>query len=517
MNESVELLVKAALCAFALLAMLWRAHSPGKLAPHQAGWPLLILAVLSAFAWINFGVFHGRSAVHHWEQFHYFLGSKYAPEVRYDGLYDASLAAEFEIAGTLRQPYTRDLRSNEVVPTATLLPRAREVRDRFAPARWQAFVADSRYFLQANRPDYYDQFRLDHGYNPTPTWTFVARLFSRNMPASRAHFTWLGALDLLLLATMFFAIFRTYRARIGCLALIVFGLGYPWRYDWVGGAFLRHDWLAAVGIGLCLLKRERFVWAGALLGYAAMVRLFPLAFLLGLPVVAAGEFFRGEKPRWFARLCAGVAAAVLVGGLAGGLAGTGLGAWRDFAGNLSKHSRSWLANDVGLKYVVLGDPATLGRGGADYHRPEQWHLWEHQMTERAERRRWLLLGLQAGFLALVVAALRNGRAHEASLLGAALIFILLAPTCYYWSLLALLPLARERWWPTAAWLAINLGLIGLSLLTQAHDVIFGAMSWALALLLGTWCGRAALIPADADSYLLESRDGALPPNPNDLG
>lgn len=497
MSEQIELLIKAGLCVLALLAILWRILSSGKLAPERAGWPLLVLAAAAAFAWINFGVFHGRSAIHHWEQFHYFLGSKYAPEVRYDGLYDASLAAESEIAGALRQPYTRDLRSNAIVPTATLLPRAQEIRNRFTPARWRAFVADSRYFLQANQPDYYDQFRLDHGYNPTPTWTFVARLFSRNTPASRTHFTWLGGLDLLLLATMFFAVFRTYGTRAGSLALIVFGLGYPWRYYWVGGAFLRHDWLAAVGIGLCLLKRGRAFGAGALFGYAAMVRLFPLAFLLGLPVVAAREFLRGEKPRWFARLCAGVAAAVVVGGLAGGLAGTGPGAWRDFAGNLSKHSRSWLANDVGLNYVVLCDPAALGRGGADFHRPERWHLWENQMTERVQRRRWILLGLQAGFLALVAAALWNCRAHEASLLGAALIFILLAPTCYYWSLLALLPLARERWWPTAVWLAINVGLIGLSLLTQAHDVIYGAMSWALALLFLVWCIREALSLAPA--------------------
>ena len=43
------------------------------------------------------------------------------------------------------------------------------------------------------------------------------------------------------------------------------------RFDWVGGAFLRQDWLAAVGIGVCMLRRERFALAGALFAYGAMV------------------------------------------------------------------------------------------------------------------------------------------------------------------------------------------------------------------------------------------------------
>ncbi len=61
----------------------------------------------------------------------------------------------------------------------------------------------------------------------------------------------------------------TYGSRVGGLALVIFGLGYPWRFDWIGGAFLRLDWFAAVIAGICLLERERPAWAGALLGYAA--------------------------------------------------------------------------------------------------------------------------------------------------------------------------------------------------------------------------------------------------------
>ena len=42
-------------------------------------------------------------------------------------------------------------------------------------------------------------------------------------------------------------------------------------FYWTGGAFLRQDWLAAVGVSICMLKRRRFATAGVLIAYAFMV------------------------------------------------------------------------------------------------------------------------------------------------------------------------------------------------------------------------------------------------------
>jgi hypothetical protein len=58
---------------------------------------LAVLAAVSAAAYVNFGAFHGNGLfAHDWEQFHYFLGSKYFAEVGYDGLYVASMGAEMQ-------------------------------------------------------------------------------------------------------------------------------------------------------------------------------------------------------------------------------------------------------------------------------------------------------------------------------------------------------------------------------------------------------------------------------------
>ena len=137
------------------------------------------MAVVAVAAYTNFGHFHGAGMVHHWEQFHYFIGSKYFPEVGYDGIYTASLAAERELElGHRIQSHIRDLRTNEVVPVGALINHMAEVRDRFSDERWALFKEDIRYFIERNQYGYFSRIRRDHGYNPTPTWTFSARLFS---------------------------------------------------------------------------------------------------------------------------------------------------------------------------------------------------------------------------------------------------------------------------------------------------------------------------------------------------
>src|SRR5262249_2721102 len=153
--------------------------------------------------------------------------------------------------------------------------------------------------------DYLRLIRLDHGYNPSPLWTAVARLFAARADASDGTLGALALLDLALLALVFVALGRTYGGRVVCLALIVFGLGYAWRWDWVGGGFLRQDWLVAVGLATCALRTRRAATAGALLAYASLVRVFPLAFLLGPAVLAIRAVRRKEDLGWVRRFAAG--------------------------------------------------------------------------------------------------------------------------------------------------------------------------------------------------------------------
>ncbi len=487
MEATTEILVKGGLSVFCLAIVAWRHRPASPLKPEKAGQLLWLAATVAALAYTNFGQFHGRSGIHHWEQFHYFLGSKYFPEVRYDGLYVASLAAEREIG--LEHPpqsHMRDLRTNEVVRTSTLADHEQEVRKRFSTDRWRSFVADVRYFLRSNNYNYITRIRHDHGYNPTPTWTFAARIFSRWPAASGGSLSALAWLDPLLIAALFVMVFRTYGSRVGCLSLIVFGLGYPWRFYWVGGAFLRQDWLAATAIAICLFHRKRYALGGGLIAYAAMVRVFPGAFLVGAAVLGIHALVRRQPITRFGRVAAGFAAGIAISLAAGCLSGIGPSAWPHFRANLEKHHDTWLTNNVGLRNTVLYDRATMRRENVDFRLPEPWIHWQEKMNRLQRQRRPTVLLVSGIFLTAVFLAARRQDLPQASVLGVAVIFAVVVLTCYYWVMLLLVPLGKGRWLPTAGWLAINIGLYGLHLVTPSFEMIYGLLSWALAVFFLAW-------------------------------
>jgi hypothetical protein len=435
-------------------------------------------ALLSATAYFNFGQFHGPRLAHHWEQFHYFLGSRYFPELGYDGLYVASVAAQRESLPRYPvQKRVRDLRTNQMAAIRDLDTHAAEVRARFSPERWRSFLTDNRFFLTANPSHYIELIRQDHGYNPTPTWTFVARMLgSRWLSPSRGTLTALGLLDPLLLAVAFAAVFRVFGSGVGCTAVILFGLGYPWRYYWVGGAFLRQDWFVAFILAACALRRGRHGMAGALVGYATMVRVFPVLFLFGPAILAIRAGARRESLRPWVRLATGFCLAVLLGLAAGALAGRGPAAWSEFAHNLEKHRATWLTNNVGLRNLALYGNETLHNELIDASLPEPWGPWKQEMQRRYQERRALVWLLAALLLLPTAAAAWRAAPHEALILGMVPIFALLDITWYYWVMLVALALWRSRG-PALGVLVLNGVLFGLHYCWA--DELAGGLSYAV--------------------------------------
>jgi hypothetical protein len=501
MGAQTEALLKLVLCAGAVAVLARRHLRPGRLGADQAGRWLVLAAVVAALAYTNFGRFQGWPPLHTRELFHYFLGSKYYPELKHDGLYVASVAAQFQSHPELAvQPYLRDLRTKRVAALGALEGHAQRVRERFSDARWQQFVTDHDYFVTPQDHYRLTWFRLDHGYNPSPTWSFVARLFSRWLPAGDAPFLFLASLDFFLLGAMCFGIYRVYGGRVAAMVVLLLGLGAPWRYDWVGGAFLRADWIAATGLGICALRRERFVLAGALIGYAAMIRVFPAAFLVGPAVVALREWTQGSPPRWLLRLAAGALAAVAVGGLAGSLTGSGLATWPEFLENMRVYRERLPANGIGLKHAILLDRvATLPEQmGASLQESETRRDAALARAEQ-ERRPWYLAA-SALLIAITLAAMWKRTPDEAALLGSALLFGALSMACYYWIVLALVPLAGALWLPTASVLAISALVFAITWISSEQlAVTYGAASWALLLFFAVWLVRSAIRAPDGPS------------------
>ncbi len=398
---------------------------------------LVLCAALCLASWSHFGRFHGKGQiVHNWEQFHYFLGSKYFPEVRYEGLYAAAIVALDEQGRGRRLPdRVRDQRSLEVVSIDQVQLHGMALRDEFEPERWVAFKEDvARISIPRNMWQ-------DHGYNPTPAWTFSARLLTANLPVTQTTMRILASLDFILLGLVFWVLWRTYGLTVGCCAIIIFGLNYNAPMYWTGGAFLRQDWLAAITLCICLLNRSHFAWAGAALAYAVSVRVFPVLFVIPLGIYALSCRWHGRSVAWVRPFVLGglaVGALMFVGGT---VAGGGLSVWQESAQRLQQHQSIIRGNDVGLKmpFVVGWDNlrGALVEPGSAYDQaagPRDYL--------RLKESRWWLIAFAALTLSLLAArtAWRSKTTSDAAVLGLAFVFALSSPTCYYWVMLLLLPL-----------------------------------------------------------------------------
>ncbi len=446
-----------------------------------------LAGLAGAVAFFNFGADNhswNRGFVNRWDQFHLQLGSKYFPELGYDGLYAASLLAQEQTAPEHPLPSrVRDLVTFKLVAPADQSAELAAVRTRFSDARWQSFLDDHSDYLEHTAPSPWRAMRRDHGYNSTPAWTFVARLFGAWLPVPNTTLVALGALDLLVVGAMFGLLFRTYGYRSACLSLAIFGLGYGWRDIYIG-SLLRLDWLAAAVIGICLLKRERFAAAGACIGYATMVRVFPVLFLTGPALLALKAYIRGERPRWPLRVAAGFGAVVCLAFAAGSVTGRGIEAWQEFGSHISVYRDTWSADMIGVDTLFLGGPVNLL---ANLDGPVERRTLQGVRQVFAERRAARIAVVGA---LLVLAGLVMWRAPlaEAAVLGLVPIFALTPAAAYYWIVALVVPLRRGRAAAVAV-LLLAAALHGIEMFDPSPERApwrFGLLAWGYALILIAW-------------------------------
>ena len=411
----------------------------------------LALAGLAALAFTSNYNFFWWTGLHTHELFHYYLGSKYFPELGYFRLYECSVQALGADGTPVAIGDITDLRTKRRRPAAEVLAEAAPCREQFAPGRWASFRHDVGVFRRLMGDDGFATALLDHGYNPSPVWTLVGRPLASLVPATPAGLWTLARIDLWLLVALFAAIGWAFGLEAICLAAIAWGACGHTRYQWTGGAFLRQMWLAAAIAAICLSRRGRDAAAGALLALASLERVFPVLLFAGTGLRQLRVLLRERRlERRFARFAAGAAlagCALVAVGTA--VAGRGAGVWREFADNLSAMTAFTPRNGLGLEYLLAytkSPPAGLVV-------PDDPEALETviQDTKRATfaSRRWLYYGALAGFGVLFVrAAWRDPgqlEGWESIAMGAFLIPVLTMPASYYFGFsLAAVPLATRR-------------------------------------------------------------------------
>ncbi len=459
-NQETGVWIKIALAAATLAVVIWELRTrPGRLpqadpkGPNRSiqvwsGRLLRTLGVLGVLAYVNFGSFHfGGVFVHRWDILHHYLGAKYIDELGYDGLYECLSVADAEQPGGAAKAARRemtDLRTNGMTTAADAVAHPERCRARFTAPRWEAFETDVAFFRQIFPDADWAQLTTDHGFNASPAWVLFARPLAGDTPATWTRLRLLAALDPALMLGALGTIVWAFGGGPAALVAVVWGTYFPGRLWWTGGSFLRWDWLAALLVGLALSKRGRPFAGGALLGYAALSRIFPAFALVGALLAASTAWLR-RRPidKATARLLTGALAAGLLLAPIASIARPAHG-WTAFARNLAKHTSVASANRMGVAVLLAYDPANAYRELEGKSNAEARARWERAQEEQSRARRWLWLTLAAGAVLAVAFAVREQPVWTACLLGLLLVPFGRPVACYYYAFVAALPLLAER-------------------------------------------------------------------------
>jgi len=461
-----------------------------------------VLGIAALLAWTRLGPLAGVPQIHVWELYHHVLGAKYGAELGYTRLYDCTLAADVE-AGFSIPPAERPVRrlaTNLVEKGDRVLADADACKRRFSDARWREFTRDVAVFRGQVPPRRWAVMLTDHGFNASPAWTIAGAAFARAVPVSAASLRIFTLLDPILLAAMTAALAWGFGVRIAAIAWIALGTLYLSDFSWVGGAFLRYDWLALCGIGVALVRRGWLVAGAFALTWATGVRVFP-GFLVAAVVLHAGldllrrrSFALAPPHRRFALGCLlGIAT---LGPLS--LAVAGADAWPGFVANSRKHLATPLLNFVGWKTVLRFDPATTAGALRNAELDDPYAPWHEAVRRNFERRAPLFAAGIAGFVALLALALARTPLAWAPLLGIGLTVFAAELGAYYYALLALYAGLAERI-PLAAPLLLLFAAAShgiASAVPGSQDVTFTALSAASLLLAVAMTGLALRQPRE---------------------
>lgn len=425
-----------------LLAWLRWARHPIS-ARHTATLLLGAMGLFGFAGWWNIGHFHFDHYVHIWEHYHYFIGAKYGPELRYSRIYECTAVADY-LDGYGARVRARDMRQlgtdNNLGTSAEILKHPERCKDHFSRERWAAFRKDIRFFRARFSKERWDRSQTDHGYNATPVWGIAARLLADQA----GTLTWrtierLATIDSLMLIAMWLAILWAFGWQAAAVALIYWGCNFPARFYWNGGAFLRYDWLFTLGLGLCALRRNKHFLGGVALTLSTGLRVFPGLIIATLLIKAIARMVQARRiaisPE-HARFAAGCITTIALLIPASHWSMDGLDAWSQFAQNSEKHLKTALTNNMGLKTVLGYDYGTRAAVMRNDKKLDPFQDWKDARVYYYAKRKPLLYLLIGLFMAvLAVATTRDDEDWMTACLGVGLIPIAVELTCYYYGFL----------------------------------------------------------------------------------
>ncbi len=429
----------------ALLAARYLGPSLKRL-ERKRGWlaGLGVLAALSIYAYLNLFQMHpGLGASHPFEFYHYYVGTKYFGELGYTGLYEATVVADLEDdpRGFVGRSQILNQRTYEYEYRDHVVQRADRIKAPFTPARWSAFKDDIGY-LRSRTPKLWRSSRIqrDHGYNGTPLTTLLLGTLARAVPVRAEIFVAAAAwLDPLLIFGTGIVIARLAGASAGLLFVFLWAVNPFNAYGYIGGAYLRHLYLAAFALAAVCFWKGRPKSAGVLAALSSGIAIFP-----ALPVAALllRDLLRSDRAaalRGHARFYAAFTAACVLFGVVSSLAAAPgrLTPWLEFREAMSVHASSLSPNHVGLASLIAYEPA---HDLAAIEAGDATRDWLGETLATLESRKLLLRAAQLVWLAAIVWFLRGAAPLEAWFGGFVALYAFVPVSHYYWASLCVVPL-----------------------------------------------------------------------------
>ena len=247
---------------------------------------LCICAFLAVGNYIDsFGQWRYGTFFNAYEFYHYYLGSKYAKEIGYTGLYAASLIADDETDRKYSNPQNtiRNLVNGTYISVDDVLKNRDQYKSRFSPERWEEWLKDIRFFKRELTTSRWNNVLRDKGYNASPIWSMLVGGFLSNPVSTdnRNQMLILASLDLIFIGITTLVVLYTFGLRPAMFMLILIGTHYMMRFSHMKGAYLRTDFAMCLVLSACMIKLNRYKWAGIFTAYSVISRVFPAVFLFG--------------------------------------------------------------------------------------------------------------------------------------------------------------------------------------------------------------------------------------------
>lgn len=404
--------------------------------PLALGWNVLgnqlRVGLLALLCFLAFGTMFRWSRAHledydHHDVVCYYLGAKYAPELGPFDLYPAAVLADHQKRrfARLRDNYwAQSAEGFERKPLSHALKRGKQVRkERFTKARWEAFRTDVLHFQNDMGRRRFRAFLGDKGFNATPAWIAYARPLIELVPVSQVRY--LALLDALLLAGSFAFVAATFGSAVTLWSIFFFCTTISTKWLVPGAEILRYDWLCALILALCALKRGSYMLSGALTAVAGLLRVFPIVWIFGPGVRLLHQLLTTPRAQWMSALrrplLLATAFVVALGvGEATAISVTGLESAKNHAVKMSDHTSPEMISSKrpGLPIAVV------------YRAEDKRKLSDRQRTDLRDNKP-LTYALGALILLGYAFALRKKTDVESFAFGYVPFFLLSTGTYYY--------------------------------------------------------------------------------------